>query len=387
MKSVFWASVALLFYTFAGYPLLMFALSRLRRHTVKRRHIEPSVSIVIAAHNEADILGAKLASLARLDYPADRIEIIIASDGSTDATDELIRSVRDPRVRLITCKKLGKAAALNAGVAAASREIVCFTDARQMLEPEALRCLVTNFADPSVGCVSGELMLKDTNSSNVGVGLYWKIEKLVRVAESCTGSAVGATGAFYAVRRALIPQLPLGTILDDVFVPLEVVRQRKRVLFESGARAWDTLPAKATDEFRRKVRTLAGNYQLVQMSPWLLVPSNPIWFRFVSHKLLRLGAPVLLVATFISSWFLAGGNLLYAGAAIVQSALALMAILGLCKLWPESRLCSAISGFYLLNAAAAVACVMFVRHRNRPQQMWTNAPQPGHAKARASGGA
>ncbi len=166
-------------------------------------------------------------------------------------------------------------------------------DARQRVATDSLKTLVESFADPAVGCVSGALMLGDgEETSPRGVGSYWKLEKAIRYWESTGGSTVGATGALYAVRRTLVPHLPTGIILDDVFIPMEVARRGARVIFEPRALAWDSLPSKPKQEFRRKVRTLFGNYQLLRMAPWLLTTANPLRFEFVSHKAVSFGCPV-----------------------------------------------------------------------------------------------
>jgi biofilm PGA synthesis N-glycosyltransferase PgaC len=202
----------------------------------------------------------------------------------------------------------GKASALNEGVSKAQNPIIVFTDARQALEPQSLKILVANFADPDVGCVSGELMLRQgaDPTSTEGIGTYWKIEKLVRTFESNTGSVVGVTGAFYAARKDLLVPLPPNTILDDVYTPMHVAKAGSRVIFESEARAWDVPVAAAGVEFRRKVRTLTGNYQLLLLAPWMLTPSNPLLWRLISHKLLRLFVPFALLAVLISAAFITG---------------------------------------------------------------------------------
>ena len=386
MKFVFWVSAALLFYTFAGYPLLMVVYARLRKRQVKQAKIEPRVSIVIAAHNEAAVIAAKLANLAQLDYPAECVEIIVASDGSDDGTDDIVRRSNDVRVRLISCPRLGKASALNQAVAAARGEIVCFTDARQMVEHAALRSLVRNFADPEVGCVSGELMLVNSSSEPSGLGLYWKIEKLVRQAESDTGSVIGATGALYAVRRELVPKLPAGIILDDVFIPLQVARLGKRILFESDAQVWDALSTDVIHEFRRKTRTLAGNYQLVQKSPSLLLPSNPLWFPFVSHKLSRLAAPAMLVAALLSSWALAEERP-YFLLAVVQTICysGSLVVLKFPAVSRRFKIANVVFSFCMLNAAAAYAFFQFFRSRNDLSRLWMQQQRPTTSRAAAQG--
>lgn len=355
---VFWASTALILYTYAGYLLLLFLWSKIRSRDVSPAPVFPPVSVVIAARNEAKNLPAKLANLAALDYPQDKIEIIVVSDGSSDETEQFLSTAT--RVRPIFLKGGGKALALNEGVGAASHSIVVFTDARQSLEPESLRAMIRNFADPTIGCVSGELMLRDPEDPHSvgGIGLYWKIEKMVRSLESKTSSVVGVTGAFYAARRELLIPIPANTILDDVFTPMHIAKAGARVIFEPGARAWDVPVAAAAVEFRRKVRTLTGNYQLVRLAPWVLLFKNPLWFQFVSHKLLRLAVPFALIALFISSFFLHG--MFYRAVLILQSAFYCAGLLALAGLKPWRRLADFALGFLVLNAAAFIAFFNFL---------------------------
>jgi cellulose synthase/poly-beta-1,6-N-acetylglucosamine synthase-like glycosyltransferase len=205
-------------------------------------------------------------------------------------------------------------------------------------------------------------MLGDTDSGEVakGMGLYWRIEKKIRELESESGSVVGATGALYAVRRELLPSLPDGAILDDVYIPMQVVRQGKRVIFEARARAWDSPDLGAEREFGRKVRTLSGNYQLVQLAPWLLSKENPIRFEFISHKLLRLIVPFALAAALLASIILSG--LVYRSALVLQVlfyGLSLLAGLRLIR-GPLARMADAALTFVVLNGAAAVAFMNFL---------------------------
>jgi biofilm PGA synthesis N-glycosyltransferase PgaC len=310
MKLVFWLSVAVIMYTYAGYPVWLWLRSRSHTRTVQRAPICPTVSIVLAVHNEAQWLPAKLKNLAELDYPSCQREIIVVSDGSTDDTNQLLAAAMNESVHAVFAPlHEGKASALNQGIRESHGDIVVFTDARQIIEKDALRNLVSNFFDPNVGGVTGELFIESASDAKApleGVGFYWRIEKEIRKWESATGSVVGATGALYAVRRSLLVPLPTGTILDDVYTPLEIVRQGYRVVFEPQARAWDPLPVTSRQEFHRKIRTLTGNYQLLQLMPWLLSRANPLRFRFVSHKLLRLLVPFLLAAVLVSSILLTG---------------------------------------------------------------------------------
>src|ERR1051326_7255771 len=254
---------------------------------------------------------------------------------------------------------------LNAALAKARGDVIVFTDARQKVALDAVRLLMENFSDPTVGCASGELILGDSNSgeSVKGVGLYWKVEKMVRQLESLSGSIVGATGALYAVRRSLVSNLPAETILDDVYIPMTVVSRGFRVIFDERAHAWDLPDRGSHDEFYRKVRTLSGNYQLVWFAPWLLSPNNPIRFEFVSHKLLRLLVPFALVAVFLSTLQLQ--TPIYRIALVFQLAFYSLALLSLLpfKLGRLALAADAAFTFVLLNAAAAAAFYKFITGR------------------------
>jgi cellulose synthase/poly-beta-1,6-N-acetylglucosamine synthase-like glycosyltransferase len=292
--------------------------------------------------------------------------VIIVSDGSTDQTNQILSAWQNSgRKAVILADHQGKAVAINYGVANAHGEIICFTDTRQSIAPDGLDNLIANFSDPSVGCASGALVLSGSHAapSNSGVGLYWQLEKWIRNWEGLAGSTVGATGAFYAVRKSLFLPLPLGTILDDVYIPLQVARQGSRVVFDSQAVAWDDFAPDAKHEFRRKVRTLAGNYQLLQMAPWLLTSSNPLRVQFVCHKLLRLFVPFALVGAFASTlWFRTGVYELVLALQLVFYGFALLTTMRL-KIGMLSGLSNIALTFVLLNAAAFVAFIYFITGR------------------------
>jgi biofilm PGA synthesis N-glycosyltransferase PgaC len=366
VKLLFWFSLSLISVAYAGYPIALYFRARLWPRPIRRSIIFPQVSIVLAVRNEEKYLSAKLADLAALDYPADRLEIIAVSDGSTDATNNILAGWENCNRRTVFLPDhRGKPTALNHGVADARGEIIVFTDARQTIAPGALKNLLADFADPSVGCVSGELVIREypNAASAHGVGMYWRLEKKIRNWEGLTGSTVGATGAFYAVRKHLLSTLPQETILDDVYIPLQVVRQGQRVVFESLALAWDDFVPSPKQEFRRKVRTLVGNYQLLQLSPWVVTHSNPVRFRFLCHKLLRLIVPFALVGLLLSTIWLRKG--VYEIALGFQLAFYALAILSAfrAQVGVVSRLSNISLAFLVLNAAAAIAFIYFITGR------------------------
>ena len=367
MKWVFWLSASVIGYSYLGYAAWLWLRSRWSPRPVRRSSDEPSVSAVMVVRNEEAVIARKIENLLTLDYPKEKLEVVIVSDGSSDRTVEVLAEFeRDPRVRVVVkTVSQGKAAGLNDAVAQASGEVLFFTDARQQIEPGALRLLIENFGDPEVGAASGELMLGDPASGETGkgMGLYWRIEKKIRELESASGSVVGATGAIYCVRRNLFQALPQGTILDDVLVPMQVVGQGSRVIFDSRARAWDSPDLGDGREFSRKVRTLSGNYQLLQLAPWLLGSKDAIRFEFVSHKLSRLAVPLALLGLLLASMFLP--QPFYRAALVAQLAFYVLSLvaLGGIKVGPLSRLADAARTFVVLNSAALVAFVNFVTGR------------------------
>jgi cellulose synthase/poly-beta-1,6-N-acetylglucosamine synthase-like glycosyltransferase len=365
LLAVFWISAAVIFYSYAAYPALLALLAWWRAAPpVAKAPITPPVSLVIVAHNEQAALEAKLRNCLALDYPEGKLEIVVVSDGSTDRTAEIARSFASAGVRLIELPGPGgKPRALNAAIPTCRGEVLVLCDARQALAQDALRALVDNFADPSVGAVSGELHIAPAASGTAageGVGAYWRYEKLIRRLQSRIGSTVGVTGALYAVRRELIRPLDPRLILDDVALPMDVVAAGRRVVFEPGARAYDQSTETPQQEYRRKVRTLAGNYQLVALRPWLLSPRrNPLLFHFVSHKLSRLLVPWCLVALLASSatLYVVDGAPYQRMALLGQACFYVMALLGwsLDGLKVRTSLLSVPYAFLLLNLAAA-AC-------------------------------
>ena len=366
MKLLFWLCLALVAYAYFGYAIWLWLQVRLHRRPILKRQIQPDVSIIIAARNEEENLPAKLENLRLLDYPKDRLQIVIASDGSTDRTASILREQGPSISPVILDQSNGKACALNEAVKRATGDILVFQDARQLVDPNAISELVSCFADSTVGAVSGELLLETSADEPTpdALGIYWKIEKVVRKLESESGSVVGVTGAIYAVRRELYTEIPPGTILDDVFVPMHVARAGKRVVFQPSAIARDQLFSEKGKEFSRKVRTLTGNYQLLQLAPWLLSPANPLLFRLISHKLLRLLVPLLLILMLMASALSIGP--FYRSIMWLQILFYALAAVGM--LSPTSRRFKPVaiaSTFVMLNAAAALAFYNCIAGRNR----------------------
>jgi biofilm PGA synthesis N-glycosyltransferase PgaC len=331
MTFLFWLSTLLVLYAYAGYPLAVWGLARWRGRRPAKAPITPSVTVVITAHNEARVIRDKIENTLALDYPADRLEILVGSDGSTDGTDEIVAEYAARGVRLHRqLARGGKAALLAALVPQASGEIVVLSDARQRYAPDAVRELAANFADVTVGCVSGVLELEGaTGGVGAAMGFYRAYEQAIRDGEGRLHSTPGATGAIYAIRRELfIPPHP-DTILDDLAIPLAIVAQGKRAVYEPRAVAVDRAPTSAGEEFACKVRTLAGNYQALWRARSHLLPwRSPMAWSLFSHKLLRLVVPYLLLICLAANAALAKAHLVYAGLMGGQLLFYMIALLG-----------------------------------------------------------
>lgn len=310
MKFLFFFSIFFVLYTYGLYPLVITVWARVHPRRVTKKYRRVPVSVVLAVRDEERHIETRIENLLAQDYPPEMVEVVVVSDGSTDRTVEIARSLNDDRVKIIeTPGGGGKSAAVNVGVENATHDIVVFADARQRFGENAFAELTAMFEDRQVGAVSGELIIRKGRESEVGegVGLYWQYEKLIRRRESEVDSVVGATGSIYAIRRALYQPLPPNTLLDDFVVPMRIVLQGSRVVFVRSAKAYDWAAERGAHEFRRKVRTLAGNFQAFALEPALLNPArNRVFFQMVSHKITRLVAPYFLLAALVSNLFLRG---------------------------------------------------------------------------------
>jgi cellulose synthase/poly-beta-1,6-N-acetylglucosamine synthase-like glycosyltransferase len=360
----FWVCLATVFYAYVGYPLLIWWLARRRGRPRQPAAAAGTgalqVAVLIAAHDEEKVIARRLDNLLASEYPADRLLIVVASDGSTDQTNAIVGRYAARGVRLVAYpQKRGKAATLNDAVAEIGRtdgagapDVIVFADARQTWAPDALCRMVGNLADPEVGAVSGDLVIESAPGVLAGVGTYWRYEKWLRRQESRAGSMISVTGAISAVRYPLFRPIPPGTILDDMYWPLQVAMQGYRVVHEERAVAFDRLPPRVGDEFRRKVRTLSGNFQLIARLPAALVPwRNPVWLQFLSHKVCRLLCPWALIAAVMLSAGLPGT--VYAATFWGQILFYGLAVAGLSRrLGGRTRLVTTAGAFLVLNAAA-----------------------------------
>ncbi len=368
-EALFWIALSLIVYCYFVYPLLLSVLARRFTHPVRKDVFEPTVAVLISAYNEAGTLERKIKNLLAVDYPPAKLEIFIGSDGSTDQTENILRSVGEPRVHsLISRERQGKVHTINELMKQVTQEIVVFNDVRQVLAPNAIKELVKNFADPQIGCVSGELILSQSETqTGKGVNLYWNYEKYIRKQESRIHSMLGATGAIYAIRKELFSSIPSAVILDDMWVPLRIVQRGFRAVFDDHARAFDMVAEKPQEEYRRKVRTLYGNYQLFTSMPEILNPRrSPVALQLFSHKFLRLLVPFLMILIFvINAFWLRKG--IYEVFFILQVVFyGMAAIGGLAKqshygmLRPLVKVCYVPYVFCLLNFSALMGFWRFI---------------------------
>ena len=310
MAFLFWLALGFVAYTYVGYPLALMLAARLKgddRIAIGEDVDLPPVTVIIAAWNEAENLPRKIRSINASDYPQGRIQIIVASDGSTDETPELLAAFSNVQLVALPSRQ-GKPSALNAAMQRVETRHVVFTDARQTLKADAIARLMHRLRDERVGAVSGELVQLDAGTNeSTSVGLYWKYEKWIRGNESRVHSVPGVSGALYAIRAEDFAPLAEDAILDDFEVPIGILRKGKKIKFESGAIMYDRVEENSAAEQRRKIRTLLGNYQSFRRNAWLFNPvSNPIWLQFMSHKVLRLIVPYWMLVLMVTPWFLQG---------------------------------------------------------------------------------
>jgi cellulose synthase/poly-beta-1,6-N-acetylglucosamine synthase-like glycosyltransferase len=363
----FWAGATALLYAYAGYPALVWLVSRLRPRAVRRGSAEPSVSVVITAYNEERDLRAKLENTLALDYPVEKLEVIVASDCSSDGTDDIAREFAPRGVRLHRqAERLGKTAAQNGAVAIARGEVILFSDATTLYQRDVLRAMTPNFADASVGCVAGRLVYVDTSGSAVGSGAksYWGYETFLKTHESRACSLIGASGCLYAVRRAAYVPL-YNEACSDFIIATKMVEQGLRAVYEPAAVCTEETNRQAAKEFRMRVRVIAQTYTDLWRHRALLNPLRGGFYsiELLSHKVMRYVVPVFLAMTLLSSLALAGRAPFYTLAAVAQVAFYAAALLGwlLGRLGLRSRLLALPAYFVLSNAAAVVAFYKFLR--------------------------
>jgi len=368
-------ATAVIVYALAGYPFLLTRCWRRPLPVRKDFNFHPTVSVIMAVHNGEAFLGKKLESLVALNYPAGLLEILVVSDGSTDSTDAIAESFAGRGVRLLRVPRRGKPAALNAGLGEATGEILFFTDVRQPVHPEALAHMAANFADPSVGVVSGEPLFQGQDPTGMEGDLdkYWKYELWVRRRHSQIHSACNTTGSIYTVRRSLVAPIPEDTLTDDAVIPLRAFFQGYRILIDPEAVVYEHRSF-AGGEFQRKLRTLSGLWQVHARLPQVLTRANRMRFHFVSHKSLRLALPWVFLAWCAAAIALPGSpfRTLLLACVVLLAALAALDWL-VPRSFPLKRLTSPARSFLAMNVASLLAIGVFVAP---PKPVW----QPSAAK-------
>jgi cellulose synthase/poly-beta-1,6-N-acetylglucosamine synthase-like glycosyltransferase len=364
----FWISAAALVYTYLGYPVIVAIMSFLRPRHVRRADSPiPTVTVIITAYNEERDLAEKIENTLALDYPKDKIDILVASDCSTDRTDEIVRSFADRGVRLHRqIKRFGKTAAQNAAVELASGEILLFSDATTLYQPDVLRVMVPNFADPEIGCVAGRLLYIDPSASNVGHGArsYWGYETFLKRHESRCSSLIGVSGCLYAVRRsAYVPLNP--DACSDFIIATKMIEQGLRTIYEPNALCTEETHSRSAKELPMRVRVITQTYSdlwrhRAMMNPWR---SGFYALQLLSHKVMRYLVPTFLIVIFVASAILARESTFYLLILAGQLVFYFLALIGwlLERAGKRSRLLALPHYFVLANLASLLAFNKFLR--------------------------
>jgi cellulose synthase/poly-beta-1,6-N-acetylglucosamine synthase-like glycosyltransferase len=389
---VFWGAVGLAAWTYVLFPACLWLRARLAPRPFRSADATPPVSLVVCAYNEAGSIGARLENALALDYPADRLEVIVASDGSTDGTDAIVRAFAPRGVRLLSLPRQGKIPALNTAAAAATGAVLVFSDANSQTERGALRALLRPFADPGVGGVAGDQRyLRPGRRADGAEGerAYWDLDRRLKRWQSAAGSVTSATGAIHAVRRELFRAVPPG-VTDDFWISTNVVAQGRRLVFAEDAVAWEPAAAASGSEFRRKVRVMTRGLRGVVLMRELLDPFRHGLYamQLFSHKVLRRLAVLPLAAILLATPWLWSSGPFYRAAALAQAAFYAAAALGalvpagsLRRAWLRrpAKLLALPAFFCMANAAAGLAALNVLRgHRIdswEPQRSPSAAPQ------------
>lgn len=357
---IFWVTVALVFYTYVGYSLLIMLLARFSRDKLARGDIEPRVTFLITAYNEERDIAQKLQNTLALDYPRDRLEILVASDGSTDKTDEIVRGFAPQGVRLVRVEgRVGKTETQNQAVRQATGDVIVFSDATTKYERMNLRKIVRNYADPTVGAVSGRYEYFNPTGASIGVGniLFWKYENFIKRSQTRIKTITGCCGCIYSVRRALYEPLP-PDIISDLVEPLKILEKGYRIVFEPDAVAHEETTEKTGEEFNMRIRVITRGMRGMLFMRKLFNPLRHgfVSFQLISHKLLRWLMPVFMVAALVSNAFLLGRpfyNLTFA----LQAVFYALAILGWLaeRFHVRSRILSIPLYFSTVNLASLIS--------------------------------
>ena len=369
-RALFWGSVGALAWTHVGYPAAAAALARIRPRPVRKDDVTPEVSLIVAAHDEEDVIGRRIENLLALDYPSDRFHVVVVSDGSTDRTNEIVRDLaeRFDNVRLLECERAGKATAQNTAVAQSDAEVVAFSDANSRWEPDALRKLVRSFADSEVGYVCGQLRLESVDGMNQE-GLYWRYELWQRESESAIGSITAGNGAIYAVRRSDYLGFDDPRIGHDFGLPFRLVQRGRRAVYDAEAIAWEKPAIDAEAEYGRKVRMMTRSWR--PLLDGSLARTNDTLFaaELVSHRVLRYGSGVLHLVLLCSTPALVGEGRLYRLALLGQLGFLALALAGRTRLPVPG---AGIAYYYLLTTAATVESLVRYLRKGSPAT-WAKA--------------
>jgi len=365
-RLLFWAGAATLAWTLVVFPAVVLLRGVFLRRPHREGPITPRVTIIVSAHNEVASIGAKLESLLALDYPSEQVEIVVASDGSDDGTNDLVATFADRGVRLLPLDRVGKAAALNTAVGQASGDILVFSDANSLFAADALRALVAPFADPEVGGVAGDQRYLPSDGM-VGERSYWSFDRIMKTYESQAGHVISATGAIYAIRRSLFQPVP-GDVTDDFVISTGVIEQGHRLVFAPSAVAFEPVSAASDVEFGRKVRIATRGFRSVLARRALLDPRIHGFYslQLFSHKVLRrlMAIPLLAIALATAMLWHRGG--IYQLAGLAQAGFYGLAGLGIALGdRPAGRhpLLSLPAFFTIVNWAALLAAVNVLRGR------------------------
>jgi glycosyltransferase involved in cell wall biosynthesis len=381
LKVIFWTAAAFVLYTYAGYPVLLWLVQLIFRRPLRKEDIQPSVSLLISAYNEEHVIAAKLRNSLALDYPAEKLEIVIASDGSTDSTAQIARLMAERegqgRIHLLEfAENRGKVVVLNDAVPRLGGEIVVFSDASSMLQPNALRELVSNFADARVGAVSGVYQVLNRDGATLGrqEDFYWKYETFIKLQEAKLGTLTGAHGCLHAIRKALYPFPPAGTINDDFVIPTSVLKRGFWIAYETNAISSEE--AQEMAGFGRRVRIMAGNIeQMGELKAFFWPPRPFLFLCFLSHKGARILSPLAMLVVALSNLLL-WQDALYRWLLGVQAVFYGLAALGALG-WLKPKILRLPFYFCMINAALFVLLYRWLFPRsdvrsaiNKTRELW-----------------
>jgi len=386
MKIAFWISLFLVFYTFAGYGLLLYFIVRMQRLFIQKKTKtapidHPTLTLIIAAYNEADIIAEKIANCRALNYPKDRLRILFVSDGSTDGTGQIIQQHAGIDL-LHSAERRGKIHAIHRAMKTVTSEIVVFTDANTLLNEEALELMARHYKNPKVGAVSGEkrVAVDVVSDATAGEGFYWKYESALKKWDAALSTLVGAAGELFSIRTALYQPVPEDTVLDDFMISMRISEQGYQVAYEPEAFASETASANIKEEWKRKVRIAAGGIQSISRLPglWNLFRHPLLTFQYISHRVLRWTiTPFLLLTAFVLNAVIAGqgGGWIYQILLALQVLFYAMAFTGQLLALRQLKVKLFFIPYYfcLMNAAVIAGIYRYCISNNKQSVLWEKA--------------